>query len=173
MKTKIGWEICFALILLLGTYGCSTSQPTLTPNLEASFQNIIQVTDINKSMTVKTLGTSVNKLGHDIRILIENTTNYQILLPADYGNKVFVIRNGQWIEISNSAQYNGEMMLLPLNLGGIGYEDVGDVWAVLNLNMSVNSTEPETLRIFVQGVRKNAGQPDHPVGAYVDTLIEP
>ncbi len=173
MKTKIGWGIFLTLILLFGTYSCSTDQPTPTPYLQALFQNIIQINDLNKSMTVRMLGSSVNHFGIDIDIVVENKTDFQISVSANIGEKVFVIRNGQWVQIRNQIQYVGDLILAPTNSGGIEYERSHTVSPVLNPNMTFNVPEPEILRIFIQGVIKNGSQPDHSVGAYVDTLIEP
>jgi hypothetical protein len=174
MKNKNQYMLFYALISFSIVCACSTGQPKIPEDLETSFQNQVRISDMNSSMIIKSLGSAQNRFGADIDILIVNTTHYQISLPPNLGNEMFVVRNGQWIQIINPIQYSGNVTLLPSNSGGFDYEFPGTVRAVLNSGMNINAQEPEILRIFVAGkLIKNGIQPSVSVGAYLDTFIAP
>jgi hypothetical protein len=104
------------------------------------------------------------KVGDHLGLVLENYSGKVIDFPEDYGVKIYIEKDGQWLPVENDILYpSGEKQVLPkeqLQFGGI----------MVVVNPAVNGNQPVTVRVVVTG---NISSENQPVGAYTDIILQP
>jgi len=130
----------------------------------------IGIADINRSLTLTLSSQNAYKPGTDIEFDIHNMSPYEVLLPADYGAKIFMARDTGWLELKNNLEYHGEVELLSAASGPLLSEFPAIVRPAFGPD--VNLQPQNIVRILVAGELMNGqAKPVSQVGAYVDIIL--
>jgi hypothetical protein len=159
---------------------------------ENAFQEYLSSKDVNKTIELyrNPLTKYPFKLGSFINLGLRNKSKEIVVIPAlNLGVRLFVIRDGSWFEIENTAQnlftfktsnntYSSRKPLPTdmyyLTPRGMEYEGVvSDGFMVVSAIPGLNPSDlPTTLRFMVTGTIYRDGQPtNEQVIAYMDIKI--
>jgi hypothetical protein len=170
----------FAALCAILISGCSTSSPKVPGDLQESFQQLVGIEDINKSLQViaEISDNKIMHFGSQIHTVIKNASNQLILIRAPEGIRLFIINDGKWLEINDNNEYfgDGEGAVLypsgPLELRGRK-----STWVSPVLKPGTVISDPDSnivLRILILGEQisddKKTGLP---IGAYTDVYLVP
>ena len=113
------------------------------------------------------------KSGDLVALAIENLSGSKVVLPPDYGLRLFALDQdtGEWVEISNKGQYVPQT---PRQISPRldGYELPGTILTSLQPDIQVGTVV--TMRVFVIGTMYDGDTPtDELVGAYADVTLNP
>lgn len=164
-------HICLLGLVSLVLCGCHSSSPRVPSDLQTTFSDKINISDMNTSLQIRSDSNSPTKVGSELYLFLENKSQNPIYIPAsDSMFRLFIIVNDDWVEIDNKIQYFGE----ETKLGTIGRNDSTLRIAVIPiLPDGTQLAEDETvLRVLFIG-ETLASDPGGrvPVGAFVDTFI--
>lgn len=164
-------NICLLGFVSLVLCGCHSSSPRIPSDLQTTFSDQINISDMNNSLQIRSDHDSPSKVGSELYLLLENKSQNPIYIPAtDSMFRLFIIVNDDWVEIDNKIQYFGE----ETKLGTIGRNDSSLRIAVIPiLPEATKLVEDETvLRVLFIGETLASDSGDRvPVGATVDTFI--
>ena len=172
MKRLIPLLLLQAFLLLSG---CTNRQPRISTDNDISFKELVEIDDLNFTLTAKLLnpnGKSAD-FNSDIRILVENTSIEEVFLHADTSQtriRVFILRENNWLEIQDAYVTYGDGNVLNAK-GQMVSEWRAWVRPVNNLSFG-DSREREIVRVLVTGEMMSDGDlTGIPVGAYVDLFV--
>ena len=162
----------FLLLIILIFSSCS--QENLSTK-EKAFNQLIQIRDMNKSMSLKVWDENEMRnlrIGNGIVLAGINNTENNIILPSGYGISILLFdeSTNKWNNIPNTAIYSspGEQIMLPKSEDNQGITAIG-------LSPCIISTgQPVYLRIVVRGETRNwIPLINNKVGAYIDLTLQP
>jgi len=170
MKTKmISLQISMILTFVLALQSCII-QESIDKN--KAFEKYLVSEDINSSIRItapKSLNDGI-KLNWPIGIHLENRTKHSIVLPWDFGIKIYLYEAGEWIEIENRfiSRQTEDVIIRPQGPKNRGYINI----SVLPKLGGYNS--PQVVRImFVGTLIKNNQESDIPVLAFKEFKLSP
>jgi hypothetical protein len=145
----------------------STPTPTSLPPLEMG----IPADQINTKVVLydekPTMGTGQNsyKNNEDLFLFIKNSSNQRIVLPGNFGVKIYYLEDANWIQVKNRTAYpENDTLLLPDK-----EFNSGDV--VVITPYIPNLQNPVLIRVMIAGHIQD--HPDQLVGSYLDVKINP
>jgi hypothetical protein len=106
------------------------------------------------------------KLGDTIRLQIVNVSNKTLAFDKNFGSRIFLVEDGQWVEVKNTLISIGEDNILikpPIN----NINDTRGYSVKLDTNEKKGRTE---VRIYVFGKPSDA---EKMIGAYIDVVLVP
>ncbi|MFZ5909210.1 MAG: hypothetical protein ACOYYU_04270 [Chloroflexota bacterium] len=178
IKTFIRLAMIATSSLTLLGYGCTHNQPSISKDLQESFQKLIVIEDMNKSLLVSIDASEQRyiKFDTDIRIIIENLSDKKILIPEPDGIKLLIVRNNEWVEVNDATEYYGNSegpVLFPS--APLELKSRTTTWIHPYLNPEFDYTkESETLRVVIIGkIISDGEKTGELVSAYADVSIEP
>lgn len=169
---KLRMECLTILPLILGfavvTQACT---PRTNEAVEQSFNDLLQIDDVNISLSMRIIGESKEfGAGDSIDFSLENVSSETILFPPDFGAKGFYYDSEQagWVQLENLISYYPEMDRI---LGPKG----GDLTShdIVGFNPDEEGIDlPIQLRVVVFGYVYREGEvTDEAVAAYADATI--
>lgn len=178
MRIPLFCNITILSIVVL-SLGCSALRPSISDELQRSFEGMVVVTSMNTDLKAKLIGAERQTPGADIKIRIENAGQSPISLSTDVNNpfvKIFAIRNNQWIELGNDVTYSsiraGGNIVLDIENGKEPNEFTVLVRPIIEID-SVEGNRTELIRIlFIGKATYNDNNSDAAVGAYIDLEVE-
>lgn len=164
----------FYLMLSIILAGCTSVRPNVPKELDISFQKIISIEDMNGSIRIRQTSLETAKYGSNITVSIENLSNQPIFFPLNFGIRLFIIRDNEWIEIQDKNQYYGEGTLLH-SKNHEDYSGKVTTWIRPVLPPELKSDgNHDILRILVIGETQGGGiEQGVLVGAYYDVDVYP
>lgn len=158
-----------SIILLL--YGCGIGSPKVPDELQASFLDSINVTDMNSSIMMEMDSSTPAKNNSELFLLLSNNSQESIIIPTKTDLfRLFIIIDDEWVEIQNKIQYFGAETVL----GPVGNPTSSLRIAVIPIlpEELQNQDEEMILRVlFIGEQESNDPNGKIPVGAFVDTYI--
>jgi hypothetical protein len=163
-------KIC---LLVFALSGCSNLSAEVPSRMEEEFRTIVAVQDLNKSLELTLHEDKENfPRGHDIPILVENKSAH--FLSFNYTDnyiKLYIIKDGEWVEVKNGLTYSGAKTLHPQ---GAPLLNLDATWArpELDDNLFEDNQTDILVRIVMTGeIVENDTQTGEFVSAYVDVYI--
>jgi hypothetical protein len=164
------------ILAMTSLFGCSIRQPEISNGLQASFQVLVPIDDLNQSVRLtEDLSNQQNiKFDSVIQVLIENVSIRQVYFPLGYGIKLFIVRNGDWVEIRDKSNYLGDGALLsPQNNKKLTDTTSTRILPDYPSQIKIEGI-PVILRIVVIGeLLLDINETRVPVGAYIDVIVNP
>ena len=167
MNKKIITIAYIIILILLAIVSCSKMNNS---NIDDDFKQFISYEDVNSKIKFTMpdgLGNEY-KIGGFVSLWLTNHTNNLIIFPPEYGLKLFIYNNGEWIQVENNMIYHPheERHLLPKDQNGF-----------LKINcvpIIRNHSEPVLLRVLVVGsVQDKISGDSERVAAYYDVKLYP
>jgi hypothetical protein len=156
----------FMMLLALGA--CTTPLPE---SIEDMPDVGIPAQEMNKRISLS-VPKAINfdfKIGKEVAIAVEVSTNDQIAFDHNYGARLFTYGNNQWVEIRNLTKYPDGYLVIspkednPLNVG---------VFVFIPLLPDPNKAT--TIRVFLVGHIYQAGKiTEGTTGGYIDIDLKP
>jgi len=109
------------------------------------------------------------RTGESISLLVRNSSENQITLAPDFGTRMFIRTDKEWVEIENKITYKNDPSTL----------DPSDDWyADKTVSPIVGRVLPDysvqyDIRIFVNGDLMENGKASKKVGSYIDLRLDP
>jgi hypothetical protein len=180
MKMYNSNQISFVILLVILISGCSTNSPNVSSDLQEAFQQKMALEEINTKLRV-TVDSSDNKnlrFGSVIHVVIENFSDQNILIPEPSGIKMFIINDGEWLEINNNAEYYGNSegpVLYPYGSNELRYRTSTGVSPVLKPDTVISDPNSNIiLRILIMGEQiSDSKKTGITTGAYTDVYLTP
>jgi len=166
-------KVLLTTLLAFFLFSCSSSQPKINDEMNEAFRKLIQIDDLNSTLLVQISSRNPSKVrfGSDITVVVENTSEQTVFLPADSSvTRIFILRNDQWIEIQDKYITIGDGSYL-LPKGHLESQWLTRVRPVYNLE-SNKIQNPEVVRILFSGELLSGNEfTGIIVGAYVDLFV--
>jgi hypothetical protein len=157
--------------LFMGIQGC------MVPSRSAKSEDPIVASnsiDLNGYLAISVIGTLPLRQGESINLYIENISPSCIVFPKDYGVRMFVNRNGNWMEVPNTVVYEGpETITLETKVNALSHYDGG---TSVEPDLSTLNSQIGSLRLRVYSVGQlcsNDIVSEKEVGGYIDLDIAP
>lgn len=159
MKKKLPCMLIF-LSLLIASCGLNNSAKDL-PGV------VVPLNKMNTEFILIDPGTGNSYRNEEMLFLgIQNKSDHSIVLPQDYGIKIFVHRGNGWEPVENIMQYpEGETQLSSAKKGPLSFTTTGIVPQIPDMKNA------ETIRVVMVGHSENDEK--NKVGAFVDIKINP
>lgn len=96
---------------------------------------------------------------------ITNRSDKSIIFSGDYGVKIFILKDGDWVPVKNNFHYGNQEEILPVKTSypfGL---------PITLLPFIPELKENVTIRVVVTGHIENS--PDKMIGAYIDIPLKP
>jgi hypothetical protein len=109
------------------------------------------------------------KSGFPITLAVKGISSDQILFNSDYGARLFIYKDNNWIEISNGEEYpEGSTILYPFENNYLRIAAV-NLWPKLQ-----DTTKPVSVRVILVGnVYRNGQMTDEVTAGYIDVNLKP
>lgn len=164
MKTK--QKIPFLLLLsaaLLST-GCHSSVLPPTPDVG------IPEAEMNRQFHLDApLGWNDFKIGESVVLRVDVVSDNQITFRSDYGARVFILENQQWVEISNLMEYPEGSFILSPSKGDPSMHAAASLFPDLP-----DTKKAVTIRIVLIGnIYRNGETTDERTGTFIDFKLRP
>jgi hypothetical protein len=163
------------LFISLNFGGCSNSSQTVSKSLEDSFQANFPVVDMNKTFQVKVNDDqALFEQNSEILLTFNNLSPDTLDFPTDPFIKLFVIEDGNWVEIKNKFTYSGSLELAPQ---GTILLDTSEVTIKPELDDQMKEVQKNgstLVRVLMIGeIIQNNAHTGKFVGAYTDIFLKP
>jgi hypothetical protein len=164
-----------AILLAFYLGGCSNNQPSISHDMQESFNKIVPDTDLNTHLRLNINDQEKANLNKLFELYLINTSDETIYLDAKQPFRLFIVDNNQWVEIKNKVIYlgrreGGGIYIYPKNSGR---DLLGSFVRPELLPGQVIEGDEKILRILVLGETMTDGErTGNLVGAYLDVFIE-
>ena len=173
MKHKINLVVlcCFLSVTLMS---CLNRVDNQASDIEKNFLLTVPVADMNKTLQLSVDGDQkVFRFGSEIDLTIHNMSKYSVMFDTSSSPKLFIIRNGEWVEVNNEITYSGATVMSPK--GTILLDQNRTIVKPVLDKTILNTNEQEvSLRVVVIcEILENDVRTGKLVGAYVDVILKP
>ena len=109
------------------------------------------------------------KTGESISLMVRNISENQIAFAPDFGAKMFIRTDKEWVEVENKITYKNDPSTL----------DPSDDWFVDKTVSPIvrpilsNDSVPYDIRVFIIGDLMENGKASKKVGSYIDLKLNP
>jgi hypothetical protein len=155
----------FLILVCLAAVGC-TKHPSLPDMPDIG----ISQGEINtRVLLAAPAGLNTYKIGEIVSLTVEVVSDDRILFPHDYGAKIFVLEDNQWVEVPNLMEYpDGHITLSPTSGDPLRKGTAGVV------PLFPDSNNKQTIRIILIGnIYSNGQLTDDQTAAYIDLEMNP
>jgi hypothetical protein len=164
MKRYFTLFLCMGLLLIFSAACKDQSLPAEGPDIG------IPAEEMNTKVQLSVPdGWNTFKIGDIVGIAVKVSSNDQVAFAQDYGARMFLYRNEEWVEIPNIMHYpEGHIILSPAGNDPFKEGEAG-VDPILP-----DEKQPATIRIYLVGHIYRDGQITPEVTAsYIDVELEP
>ena len=166
-------RVSISVLLMITLLGCSNLSTEVHSRMEEEFRTIVAVEDLNRSLELKLHEEKENfPRGYDIPLLVENkSSNFLFFNHTDNYIKLYIIKDGEWVEVKNGLTYSGTRTLHPQ---GAPLLNLNATWArpELDDNLFEDNQTDILVRIVMTGeIMENDIQTGEFVSAYIDVYI--
>ena len=109
------------------------------------------------------------KTGESISLMVRNISENQITFAPDFGARMFIRTDKEWVEVENKITYKNDPSTL----------DPSDDWFVDKTVSPIvrpilsNDSVPYDIRVFIIGDLMENGNTSKKVGSYIDLKLNP
>jgi len=154
--------LLLATLLCLSTTVSSCSSAEKLPGVDVPLQQM------NSQLRLSLPGGAEHlQVGDSIPLIIQDLAQDPVVFPQDFGAKLFVRQNQQWVPVENDVGYPaGEFVLLPVKQQPFGAISTF-------VDPVISQSPPVTVRAVVVGHLRHNGQTGQVVAAYLDITLQP
>lgn len=107
------------------------------------------------------------QVGDPLSLVLENYSNEQVVLPQDYGIRIFQFVDGDWEQVENRMEYSSSRKVVNPN---------NDLYQLVFVTVYpyIVSDQKVNIRVVIVGNYSNeeTGNLGDEVGAYIDVILE-